>query len=143
MASPKPVCTECGACCVSPVDQDSFCDIEEKDEERLGIALVRRYVVYPSFFANLLGMTGGPQRRERPAIATAWRVQKSGTFKSYEFCTCVFLRGTVMKKVKCRVYDKRPDVCRKVMKPGDSACRKLRDAFLRKLKEMQKQLEED
>ena len=126
--APKPNCTTCGICCVSPVDQPSFCDVDEDDEKRLGAQLVRCHVLYPSMvdaFATMLDHHPAPQG----AIKTIWKEEWSGPFKGYQFCRCVFLQGSVMRKVKCRVYDDRPRVCRMAMKPGDKACTELRRSF--------------
>jgi Fe-S-cluster containining protein len=39
---------------------------------------------------------------------------------------CAALKGTVMHKVKCSIYDKRPHACKTAVVPGDSTCRFLR-----------------
>ena len=45
-------------------------------------------------------------------------------------CACIALRGTLLEKTSCSVYDKRPEVCRNAVKPGDKICRDIR-AFYR------------
>ena len=131
MKRDHPDCCTCGACCIAPYDQESFCDLEIKDEERLGAKLVRRYVIRPSLFDQLVyGHPGG-------AIKTICRKQPWGPFKGCEMCACSFLKGSVYLWVECRVYDDRPRACREAIVPGDSACRELRRSF----KEQQKSLE--
>lgn len=125
---PKPDCTTCGACCISPIDQETFCDVTIADEKRLGAQLVKRYVLCSSMF-DLLCAAIDWRPMSQGAIKTVWTEEKHGPFKSYQFCRCVFLQGTIMKKVKCRIYEKRPRACRIAMKPGDYACKQLRRAF--------------
>lgn len=125
--SAKPKCTACGVCCISPVDQPSFCDVEPSDERRLGKALVQRYVVYPSTF-DLLCMTVD-RHSGRAAIKTLWTEEKSGPLKTHALCRCAFLQGSLLEAVKCKVYEKRPRVCRLAMKPGDRICKRLRVEF--------------
>lgn len=43
---------------------------------------------------------------------------------------CVFLRGTIHKRVSCRIYDTRPDVCR-TFRPGSSGCLQARTSGIR------------
>ncbi len=112
-------CRACGLCCVSVYDQDVFCDVDEADCERLGVAWVRRNVLFPTLFEQLVG--GVP-----PAIKTRMRVQRSGSMRGESACVCVALRGTLLKKVSCSVYDLRPQTCRESVKPGDPVCLDLR-----------------
>lgn len=123
-----PDCCACGACCVSPYDQDVFCDISEADEKLLGAALVRRYVLYPSFFDSLCSAID-EHAPHWGAIKTRWRTMRAGPLKGTDVCACVFLEGTVLKRVKCRIYEKRPQTCRRAMRPGEKACLKLRRLF--------------
>ena len=118
-------CRACGVCCVSMRDQEVYCDVTVEDERRLGKRFVRLNVLRPrpvDLLANALGGTMIPQG----AIKTAWRQQESGPLKGTEVCACVALRGTVLKKTSCAVYDNRPKACREAVKPGDHNCRALR-----------------
>jgi putative endonuclease len=124
----KPDCTTCGVCCISPIDQESYCDVTIADEKRLGAKLVKQYVLCSSMFDTLCAAIGW-RPMPQGSIKTVWTEEKQGPFKSYKFCRCACLQGVVMKKVKCAVYDKRPRACHIAMKPGDSACRRLRDCF--------------
>ena len=121
-------CLKCGACCISPHDQPAFCDVTDKDMERLGKRLVRLHVLQSNQLDRLASILDGgycPQG----AIKTAWREQKTGPLKGFELCACSALRGSVLSKVSCSVYEKRPEVCRKAVKPGDRVCRIIRRAF--------------
>jgi len=114
-----PDCRACGLCCVSVYDQEVFCDVVESDCERLGVAWVKRNVMFPTLFEQLVG--GVP-----PAIKTKWMAQRSGPMRGESACVCVALRGTLLKRVWCAVYDKRPQTCRDAVKPGDPVCLDLR-----------------
>jgi Fe-S-cluster containining protein len=41
------------------------------------------------------------------------------------------LEGTLMKKVRCRIYETRPSVCRNAVKPGNKNCLEIRRILLR------------
>jgi len=125
---PKPDCTTCGVCCISPIDQESYCDVTIADEKRLGAKLVKQHVLCSSMFDTLLAAIDW-RPMPQGAIKTVWTKEKHGPFKAYQFCRCACLQGVIMKKVKCVVYDKRPRVCRMAMKPGDEACKRLRESF--------------
>lgn len=111
-------CQSCGLCCVSVYDQEVFADVDEADCERLGVAWVRRNVLFPSLFDQLVGGV--------PAIKTKWLAQRSGPMRGKRACVCVALRGTLLKKVRCSVYDRRPQSCRDSVEPGDLVCLDLR-----------------
>lgn len=113
-------CQACGLCCVSPYDnQDSFADVTVEDCERLGVKWVKRNVVFPPLFDQLaFGHT--------PAIKTRWLRQRSGPLKGESALACVALRGILLKKVRCSVYEQRPTCCREAIKPGTSVCLDLR-----------------
>lgn len=110
-------CLECGACCVSEFDQADYCDITDEDKARMGARLMR-YVNESSSFLQYSG-----------AIKTEWREQKTGKYKGLLFCSCHFLRGSVMSKVRCSIYAKRPSICRSAMQPGDYQCRRAREVL--------------
>ena len=127
-------CLSCGACCVSYHDQEVFCDVTPTDEERLGRTFVRLNVLRPRIIDTLGAAIDG---RHLPygAIKTKWRKMRTGPLKGYEVCGCVALQGTVLEKVSCKVYEKRPDACRNAVKPGDKTCRQIRRMVLEKLEE--------
>lgn len=128
MPREKPDCQRCGVCCVSPHEQDSFCDVNDADIRRMGIRLARANVLVHSVFDQALSMIDG---RSLPpgAIMTQWRRQRAGPFKGIDVCACVFLRGSLMNQVSCRIYDRRPRACHEAVKPGDRSCRELRRMF--------------
>jgi len=128
-----PDCLTCGACCVSVFDQEAFADVTPSDCERLGVRWVRRNVLFPSFFDMTLMAIDG--RGVFGAIQTKWRTQRAGPLKDCSVCSCTALRGSVMNRVSCRVYDKRPEVCRTAVKPGDRACKDIRKHMLRVIQE--------
>lgn len=88
---PLPPCTSCGACCSTVYDDWTVADIQPQDAERLGPRRLKLYAVD----------TG----RDEPSWATQ-AVERDGRI------VCRALRGTVGRRVSCRVYDDRPDVCR-------------------------------
>jgi Fe-S-cluster containining protein len=134
-------CRSCGACCAVPLDQEMFCDVTPEDEERLGEHFVRRHVLRLPIFDQLLASLDG--RSLAPgAIATRWRTQRSGLFKGWEINTCVALRGSVLSRVSCSVYDQRPRACREAVKPGDRMCRTIRRELKEKLDAQEIQPEE-
>lgn len=122
---PKPDCTSCGACCVSPNDQPSFCDLTSAELESLSPQFIAKNVEITSTFKHLLH--GG--HRPPDALRTRWKTMKSGPFKGFELCVCCMLDGSVMRKVHCRIYETRPSICRKALKPGDRMCLMLRKAL--------------
>jgi len=109
-------------------DQPAFCDVDERDLKRLGETWVRRNVMFPSTFDSLVNAIDGG-RLPLGAIRTAWKKQRSGALKGVEACVCVALRGSLMYKVRCSVYAKRPKACREAVKPGDEACLQVREMF--------------
>jgi Fe-S-cluster containining protein len=110
MKAETPDCLTCGLCCVSLEDQDEYCNVDAKDEARLGKRFVRLNVV-------------------NGAIKTKWKLQRSGPLKGAEACACVALQGSVGHRVRCSVYEIRPKVCHTAVKPGDRACHQVRRLF--------------
>jgi Fe-S-cluster containining protein len=122
-------CRTCGACCIAPRDQPVFCDVEEKDLDRLGRRIVRLHVIQPTLLEHLAG-------EGRAALATKWRKAQAGPLAGWEFNQCVMLRGSPMHQVGCRIYERRPGVCRNAVKPGDRACREIRRAFENEIEDL-------
>ena len=121
-------CLSCGACCVAPNDQEVFCDLVESDIKRLGEKWVQKHALAPNpitLFSCVIDGAPPPPL----AIRSKYRAQRAGRLKGWELCCCVALRGSVMNQVSCSVYEKRPRACRMAVKPGDSACRRIRQAF--------------
>lgn len=89
-----------------------FCDLTSKDLERLHPAFVRRHVLH----VPLAG----------PALVTKERLIRTGPLKGCTATTCVALRGSLMHRVSCSIYENRPEVCRRAVKPGDRTCKDVR-----------------
>ena len=123
-------CQKCGLCCVPPYGQDRFADVTEQDEARLGRKYVRLNVIHTSPFDVLVGAMGSrivPQG----ALKTKTQHQYSGPLKGMTFATCVALKGSLMEKVSCSIYEKRPSVCRTAVVPGDHTCLAIREGYKR------------
>lgn len=120
-------CLSCGACCVAPQHTDAFCDVTPQDMERFGKKFVRLHVIQPRLFNFLVSAFDGGA--PHGAIRTTWRKQRRGPHRGFELLTCAMLAGNVGESVRCRIYDKRPNVCHNAVKPGDPACRAIRTAF--------------
>lgn len=86
-------------------------------------------------------MLDGGRRFPDGALATKWVDMKRGPLRGWSMCACVFLDGTVLAHVRCRVYDRRPDVCRKAMSPGERACLNLRKLYERGLLEAEESVD--
>lgn len=126
-----PDCCTCGACCVAPYDQDVFCNVTQKDLDRLPVA-VRRRVVHPSLLEQLAAQLCG-QPVDSTAIRTKIVEVRRGPLKGCVATVCACLRGSPMCQVSCSVYMQRPAVCRKVIRPGDRLCRQLRRELLEEM----------
>lgn len=118
-------CLTCGACCVASPGQGAFCNVTPEDAEKLGKRYVRLNVWQPSMFDRLAHAIDGNQI-PWGAIVTKNSTQKAGPLKGAILTTCKALEGSVLHRVKCKVYDKRPEVCHTAVVPGDKACRWLR-----------------
>ncbi len=125
-------CVKCGLCCVSLYAQDRFADVTPEDEKRLGKRYVRLHVLRTRPFDRLTAAIDGANVPDG-ALATEWRKQRSGPFKGLEVCACVALRGSLLEKTACSIYDKRPKVCHDAVKPGDKTCKEIRALYKRGL----------
>lgn len=132
-------CVKCGLCCVSLHDQDRFADVTAEDEKRLGKKFVRLHVIHTHPFDMLTSALGGGDRLPQGVIATKWLKQRVGPFKGLEVCACVALRGSLLEKTSCSIYNKRPKVCHDAVKPGDKTCKQIRAIYKRGLKDIQQQ----
>jgi len=93
--------------------------------KRLSKGFVRRNVVRPLLFDRLAHALDG-NRIPAGAIKTVWNSQKVGPLKGVEVRACAALRGSVMHRVSCAVYENRPRVCQTAVVPGDRTCRHVR-----------------
>jgi Fe-S-cluster containining protein len=96
------ICLSCGACCFSPYGQKWFADLGPGE----GRKLPRKQI-------------------EHDAIKTVERTMDGGILKGLTLRVCCCLDGSVMHRVSCSIYEKRPDACKK-FEPGSFGCRLLR-----------------
>ena len=129
-------CRTCGACCISYHDQDAFCNVTINDVKRMGKRAQKHVIGFDPFDMLCAGISG----RGLPyaAIETEWRTMKAGPFKGIDICCCVFLRGSVLNRSSCRIYNERPHVCRMAVKPGTKQCKEIRRLLLDKAKELER-----
>ena len=132
--SKKPSCTECGICCWCREEQDMHCEVTESDVKRLGTWGRRNFVGF-SFMDRIQYSLRGSTASDRftGGLRTKWIMQRSGPLKGRQVLVCAGLRGSLLNKTHCSVYDRRPKVCRIAIKPGDKACLKLREMVLREI----------
>ena len=123
-----PNCRTCGVCCVSLQDDDIWAELTMADAERLGERWCRRNVLGHSMM-DVLCRTLDGQPSYLGDIMTKWRKLRAGPFKGVEVCTCVALRGSILHRVSCSVYEKRPAVCRNALNPGERQCLEARRLF--------------
>lgn len=133
-------CTKCGLCCVSLFDEEVFCDVQEKDLDKFDKKFIEKYVIFPNIFdlAYSAIMRSGAGKNQG-ALKTKFKKISEGPLRGYEACCCVMLQGNPGKKVSCKIYKKRPEVCRRSVKPGDSVCKTIRRAFEKLLRGRTKQ----
>jgi len=124
-------CRRCGVCCVSLRAQDAYCDATLEDLKKLDPRWVKENVAFASLM-SALGMAVDGGKMVLAAIRTKWAYQLRGPFADQSLCTCAALRGSVLHRVSCRIYERRPETCRTLL-PGDPACRQCRKAFLERL----------
>jgi len=103
-------CRRCGACCISWEDQETYCDVLEADKRRLSKSFVEKNII-------------------DGAIRTKWKQIRSGPLRGFEMNSCAALRGSVMHRVCCSIYENRPKTCRVAVKPGDRVCKEIRRVF--------------
>jgi Fe-S-cluster containining protein len=95
-------CLSCGACCFSPYEQKWFADLEPRE------------------------CKGFTQKQiAHNAIKTVKREMQDGILKGIPLHVCCCLEGSVMHRVSCSIYEKRPKACQK-FEPGSFGCRLLR-----------------
>lgn len=127
-------CRSCGLCCIAVHDQPAFCDVTAEDLKQFSRQWTRSNVMFPHVFDQLVAGIEGFHLPDA-AIKTKWQKTNRGKFKGFEMCRCVALRGNPGHAVKCSIYEKRPEVCRDAVKPGDKTCREIRrdyDEMLRR-----------
>lgn len=106
-------CRSCGACCLGGhSDGRGWADCTIEDVKRM-TRQVRAKLV--SVHGSSHGFAYSDARYATPTIST----EEFGE-------VCSFLRGTPTKRVSCRIYETRPEVCRNY-KPGSRGCREARE----------------
>ncbi len=95
-----PDCRSCGACCGPPYPSGRYIDLTQLDVARLSSHYRRTHA-------------GGGSA---PALATV---------TGHDGVVCVALRGRIGNAVRCAIYARRPDACRR-FKAGSRACLRLR-----------------
>lgn len=101
-------CKSCGACCIGGDEGQGWADCSAEDVMRM-TRQVR---------AQLVPIRSGGWSFTDRWYATPTVMTKAGG-------ACAFLRGTPGKHVSCRIYETRPEVCRK-FKPGSANYRTMR-----------------
>lgn len=102
-------------------EQDSYCNMTQEEVDSFSRQFVTRNVLFPNLLDAMFG--------EPPSLKTKCLVSKRGPLAGVSAVTCCMLDGSLMHRVKCRVYDRRPSVCRRVIQPGDKHCREIRKLF--------------
>lgn len=108
-------CRRCGACCIAEggrpegaAKSTGYADCTVIDVARLS-----RNVQH-----KLAPVTHGPVRTRAVAATPTRQTQEFGS-------VCGFLHGTPGRRVSCRIYATRPEVCR-WFEPGSADCRAAR-----------------
>jgi len=104
-------CLTCGACCI-PYEEETFVDLLSEDLERLGPEVARRLV-------------------EEEALKIKKIHPTKGLLNKCTVCVCIALRGNPFHKVRCSIYQVRPQACRDAVKPGTRICRNVRSHYER------------
>ena len=125
----KPDCRKCGLCCIANYDQEAFADVTIEDVERLNRRWAKKNILYPRTI-DLLAAVIDSTSLVHGAVRTRWVTSKTGPLKGTEACACVALQGSIGYRVRCTIYNRRPEVCRKAVKPGDRICKAIRKEIL-------------
>jgi Fe-S-cluster containining protein len=126
MSTKKPDCRRCGACCIALLDQSALADVSEADFKRLSPRWADTNVLFPHPFDLALAAIGGGCRLPLGAIKTKKLLQRRGPLKGLKVCACTALRGSVLHRTSCSIYERRPESCRTAVEPGDETCLSLR-----------------
>jgi Fe-S-cluster containining protein len=109
-------CRRCGACCIAEggraegtAQSSGWADCTVVDVARLSREVQ----------AKLAPVTHGPLRTRAVAATPTRQTREFGSI-------CAFLRGTPGRRVSCRIYANRPEICRR-FEPGSEDCRSARE----------------
>jgi Fe-S-cluster containining protein len=108
-------CRSCGACCIAEIGRPAGAAQSSgwADCTAVDVARLSREVR-----AKLASVTHGPIRTRAIAATPTCRTEAFGSI-------CSFLRGTPGRRVSCRIYSNRPEICRK-FEPGSEDCQSAR-----------------
>ena len=105
-------CRNCGACCIAEAGRPEgvasstgWADCTVIDVARLSRKVREK----------LAAVTHGPIRTRAVAATPTRQIDKFGS-------VCAFLRGTPGRRVSCRIYPNRPEICRR-FEPGSEDCK--------------------
>lgn len=105
-------CQTCGICCTSlGADVETIADMVPEDVLRLNARQIRLHVL------NM-------------ATRAKWQDQTAGPLAGARACVCNALSGSILHRVRCTIYEVRPQVCREFA-PGSKRCLEARAAALR------------
>ena len=127
MKKPKPDCRTCGLCCIDLCAfHGVWAEVTEADCERLGKAWCRRNVLEFGI-RDIVSRICRPQKSNAiGAIVTRGKEIATGPLAGKGCYACIALRGSPLQRVSCAVYDRRPEVCRTALQPGQRQCLELR-----------------
>lgn len=126
-------CQRCGACCVSVLDEQGYCDLEPTDLRRLSPEFIAANVLTSDDEVELRDSNGRPFYA---MIKVKKQRMRAGPFAGNSLSLCAALEGDVLHNVRCTIYEQRPRACRRAIKSGDKACLRLRAGFLRMAEEV-------
>lgn len=92
-------CRACGVCCTIEEDVDYSVNVDEEDLDRLSPGFINRNVFRPNGFEGLY-------------LRAVQRVQLKGPLAGLVVTCCAALRGSVLHRVSCSIYEHRPKACR-------------------------------
>ncbi len=131
-------CLSCGLCCTAPFGQLAFADVTNEDMKRLGRKFVRLHVAQFTTFDKLAAALDGKQIPDGAIKTTHHRLNKS-----LMYTACSQLKGKLLEKTECAIYEKRPQVCKTAVVPGDRACRRIRTSYKKELKDIRSKERQD
>jgi len=103
---------------------ESFCDLMPAEVDAMSPQFIAKNVHFTRIFEQII------YKHPPAALRTRWTEQKAGPLKGNRACVCCQLSGSLMHKVRCRIYENRPSVCRRAVKPGDKNCKVMRQILL-------------
>ena len=121
-------------CCSPHHQQEVFCDLTTSDLKRLSPGFVKRHVECSNIFDKAVAVLDCSYV-PYTALCTKEVHVKAGPLKGFDATVCVALRGSLMNRVSCSIYNNRPTVCRRAVVPRDKHCLELRRMILDAIEE--------